>query len=139
MFVPSESICADLYEKFPDLVQAAHRARVMIVSPNTMMLAVQTVQALLKDAKMRDHADIIQREVGLLIADVAQLVERVSDLERHFALSGKSLEKVSASTAKILARRDRLNVLDLDAMQATASNVTALPDSDGQTKRGRSR
>ncbi len=139
LFVPSESICADLYEKFPDLVQAAHRARVMIVSPNTMMLAVQTVQALLKDAKMRDHADIIQREVGLLISDVAQLVERVSDLERHFALSGKSLEKVSATTAKILARRDRLNILDLDAMQETASNVTALPDTESPTKRNRSR
>lgn len=139
MFVPSESICADLYEKFPELVQAAHRARVMIVSPNTFMLAVQTVQALLKDAKMRDHADIIQREVGLLIADVAQLVERVSDLDRHFALAGKSLEKVSASTTKILARRDRLNILDLDAMQGAMATVTALPEAEEQTKRTRSR
>lgn len=137
MFVPSESICADLYEKFPDLVQSAHRARVMIVSPNTLMLAVQTVQALLKDAKMRDHADIIQREVGLLIGDVAQLVERVSDLERHFNLSGKALEKVTASTGKILARRDRLNALDLDAMRDDPSNVTALAEPEKPGKRSR--
>jgi DNA recombination protein RmuC len=139
MFVPSESICADLFEKFPDLVQAAHRARVMIVAPNTLMLAVQTVQALLKDAKMRDHADVIQREVTLLLSDVAQLVERVSDLERHFALSGKSLEKVSASTAKILGRRQRLNTLDLDAMGEIEGNVTALPASEAakEAKRGR--
>jgi DNA recombination protein RmuC len=135
--VPSESLCADLYERFPDLVQGAHRAQVMIVSPNTLMLAVQTVQALLKDAKMRDHADIIQREVGMLIGDVAQLVERVSDLERHFALSNKSLEKVSASTTKILARRDRLNALDLDAMRDDASNVAALADTDKASKRSR--
>jgi DNA recombination protein RmuC len=139
MFVPSESICADLYEKFPDLVQAAHRARVMIVSPNTMMLAVQTVQALLKDAKMRDHADIIQREVGLLIGDVAQLVDRVADLERHHSLAGKALEKVTSATSKILARRDRLNVLDLDAMEGESSNVTALADADPATKRTRTR
>jgi DNA recombination protein RmuC len=152
MFVPSESIYADLYEKFPDLVQSAHRARVMIVSPNTLMLAVHTVQALLKDAKMRDHADIIQREVGLLIADVAQLVERVSDLERHHALSGKALEKVTAATTRILARRDRLNILDLDAMaepanvkselsnvMAEPSNVTALAETDSASKRSRSR
>ena len=128
MFVPSESICADLFEKFPDLVQAAHRARVMIVAPNTLMLAVQTVQALLKDAKMRDHADVIQREVGLLINDVAQLVERVSDLERHFALSRKSLEKVSASTAKILGRRERLSSLDLEAMKNSGGNGAAPPE-----------
>jgi len=128
MFVPSESICADLFEKFPDLVQAAHRARVMIVAPNTLMLAVQTVQALLKDAKMRDHADVIQREVGLLLTDVAQLVERVSDLERHFALSRKSLEKVSASTAKILGRRERLSSLDLEAMKSSGGNGASPPE-----------
>ena len=141
MFVPSESICGDLFEKFPDLVQGAHRARVMIVAPNTLMLAVQTVLALLKDAKMRDHADIIQREVTLLLGDVAQLVERVGDLERHFALSGKSLEKVSASTGKILSRRQRLTSLDLEAMQGGTGNVTALPDAEAapEAKRGRGR
>jgi DNA recombination protein RmuC len=141
MFVPSESICGDLFEKFPDLVQGAHRARVMIVAPNTLMLAVQTVLALLKDAKMRDHADIIQREVTLLLGDVAQLVERVGDLERHFALSGKSLEKVSASTGKILSRRQRLTSLDLEAMQGGTGNVAALPDAEvaPEAKRGRGR
>ena len=139
MFVPSESICGDLFEKFPDLVQGAHRARVMIVAPNTLMLAVQTVLALLKDAKMRDHADIIQREVTLLLGDVAQLVERVGDLERHFALSGKSLEKVSASTGKILGRRQRLTSLDLEAMEAGAGNVTALPDAEAAADAKRSR
>jgi DNA recombination protein RmuC len=139
MFVPSESICADLFEKFPDLVQAAHRARVMIVAPNTLMLAVQTVLALLKDAKMRDHADVIRREVEHLLTDVGQLVERVGDLERHFALSGKSLEKVSVSTAKILGRRQRLNSLDVDAMGEIEGNVTALPSAEApkEAKRGR--
>jgi DNA recombination protein RmuC len=141
MFVPSESICADLFEKFPDLVQGAHRARVMIVAPNTLMLAVQTVLALLKDAKMRDHADVIQREVTLLLGDVAQLVERVADLERHFGLSGKSLEKVSASTAKILGRRQRLASLDVEAMQAVEGNVTTLAGAEAalEAKRNKGR
>jgi DNA recombination protein RmuC len=139
MFVPSESIAADLFEKFPDLVQAAHRSRVMIVAPNTLMLAVQTVQALLKDAMMRDHADVIQREVGLLLADVGQLVDRVADLERHFGLSGKSLEKVSASTNKILGRRQRLTSLDFGGNEEAPSNVTALPDAETPGKRTRTR
>jgi DNA recombination protein RmuC len=130
MFVPSESICGDLFEKFPDLVQGSHRARVMIVAPNTLMLAVQTVQALLKDAKMRDHADIIQREVTLLLGDVAQLVDRVADLERHFGLSGKSLEKVSAAAGRILGRRQKLTSLDLDAMQRSDADVVVLPDAE---------
>jgi DNA recombination protein RmuC len=101
MFVPSESIFAVLQEQFSDLVQKAYRARVMIVAPNVLMLAVQTVQAVIKDVKMRDHAGVIQREVGLLLDDVTRLVERAGELERHFTLSGKALEKLSASAAKI--------------------------------------
>ena len=114
MFVPSESVYGDLHEHFADLVQRAHRARVVIVAPNILMLAVQTVQAVIKDAKMRDQAGLIQREVGLLLGDVTRLSERVAELERHFAASGKALEKVSASAARITGRGERLTALDLE-------------------------
>jgi len=114
MFVPSESIFAVLQEQFSDLMQKAYRARVMIVAPNVLMLAVQTVQSVIKDVKMRDHASVIQREVGLLLDDVGRLTERASELERHFTLSGKALEKLSASAAKITSRGKRLVSLDLD-------------------------
>lgn len=129
MFVPSESVYGDLHEHFADLVQRAHRARVVIVAPNVLMLAVQTVQAVIKDAKMRDQAGLIQREVGLLLADVARLVERVSDLERHFGLSVKALEKVATSAARISGRGERLTALDLEdesgASSAPAGKLTA--------------
>lgn len=114
MFVPSESVYGDLHEHFADLVQRAHRARVVIVAPNILMLAVQTVQAVIKDAKMRDQAGLIQREVGLLLGDVTRLAERVAELERHFGLSTKALEKVSASAARISGRGERLTALDLE-------------------------
>jgi DNA recombination protein RmuC len=68
--------------------------------------------------------------VALLLGDVAQLIDRVADLERHFGLSGKSLEKVSASAGRILGRRQRLTSLDLDAMGEIKGNVTALPSAD---------
>src|SRR6516225_9420823 len=53
MFVPSESVYAELYDGFDDLVQKAYRARVVIVSPSLLMLAVQVMQQILKDARMR--------------------------------------------------------------------------------------
>lgn len=129
MFVPSESVYGDLHEHFADLVQRAHRARVVIVAPNVLMLAVQTVQAVIKDAKMRDQAGLIQREVGLLLSDVARLVERVAELERHFGLSAKALEKVSTSASRISGRGERLTALDLEdesgASSAPAAELTA--------------
>jgi DNA recombination protein RmuC len=114
LFVPSESVYADLLEHFSDLVQRAHRARVVIVAPNSLMLAVQTMQAIVKDAKIRDQAGRIQREVGLLLEDVARLAERVAELERHFGLSNKALEKVQASANRIAGRGERLTALDLE-------------------------
>ncbi len=114
MFVPSESVYGDLHEHFADLVQRAHRARVVIVAPNILMLAVQTVQAVIKDAKMRDQAGLIQREVGLLLGEVTRLVEHVADLERHFGLSGKALQKVQTSASRIGVRGERLTALDLE-------------------------
>jgi DNA recombination protein RmuC len=86
----------------------------MIVAPNVLMLAVQTVQSVIKDVRMRDHACIIQREVGLLLEDVARLTGRAAELERHFALSGKALEMLSKSVSKIASRGNKLVSLDLD-------------------------
>ena len=72
------------------------------------------MQAVIKDVRMRDQAGVIQREVGNLLEDIARLVDRVAELERHFALSGKALEKVSASAAKISARGERITALDFE-------------------------
>lgn len=114
MFVPSESIHATLHEGFADLVQKSYQARVMIVSPNMLMLAVQTMLAILKDVRMREQAGLIQREVGLLVADVARLGERAHDLERHFSLASKDVEKILTSTEKISGRGRRIGALDVE-------------------------
>ena len=113
MFVPSESVYADLHERFPELIQRAHRARVVIVSPNVLMLAVQTMQAILKDVRMREQASVIQREVGHLMGDVGRLAERVRDLDKHFTLAAKDVEKILSSTDRIAARGARIEQVDV--------------------------
>src|ERR1700719_310325 len=77
MFVPSESIYADLHEFCPDIFQNAMRDQVVIVSPSILMLAIVTVQTVMKDARMREQASQIQKEVGLLMQDTKRLADRV--------------------------------------------------------------
>lgn len=120
MFVPSESIYGDLHEHFSDLVQKAHRERIIIVAPNILMLAVQTVQAVIKDVRMRDQAGLIQREVGFLLDDVGRLADRVKELERHFQLAVKALEKVETSAGKISGRGERIRSLELSVPDTDA-------------------
>ncbi len=77
MFVPSESVYAELHDGFDDVVQKAFRAKVVIVSPSLLMLAIHVVQQIQKDARMREAAGRIQAEVGLLIEDVRRMSDRV--------------------------------------------------------------
>src|SRR5260370_25853539 len=84
MFVPSESIYAELHDGFDDVVQKAYRARVVIVSPSLLMLAIQVIQQIQKDARMREAADQIHAEVDHLMDDLKRLHERVLKLQSHF-------------------------------------------------------
>ncbi len=84
MFVPSESIFAEIHENFEGVVQRAHRARVIIVSPSLLMLSVQVMQAILKDARMREQAHLIQAEVVRLRMIGTALVIPVEDVRQIF-------------------------------------------------------
>ncbi len=114
MFVPSESIYADLHEKFEDVIQKAHRSRVIIASPNVLMLLIQTMQAIFKDSAMREQAHVIKIEVTRLLEDVGRLKERVGDLQKHFGNANADLEKLSLSAEKIVKRGLRIESLDLE-------------------------
>jgi DNA recombination protein RmuC len=112
MFVPSEAIYSDLVEHFDDVVQKAHRARVVIVSPTLMMMAINVAQAILRDARMQDEAQAIQAEVGKLVNDVRMLVERAGKLETHFRQAQEDLAGVGAASARIARRGERIESMD---------------------------
>jgi DNA recombination protein RmuC len=112
MFVPSEAIYSDLVEHFDELVQKAHRARVVIVSPTLMMMAISVAQAILRDARMRDEAHEIQAEVGKLLNDVRLVVERAGKLEAHFRLAQEDLAGVGHASARIVRRAERIESMD---------------------------
>lgn len=114
MFVPSESVYAELYEKFEDVIQKAHRARVILASPNVLMLLVQTLQAIFRDARMREQAGLIKVEVTKLLEDVGRLQERVGDLRKHFGAAASDLEKLDVSAEKITRRGARIERLELE-------------------------
>ena len=40
MFVPSESVYAELHDGFDDVIQRAYRSQVVLVSPSLLMLAI---------------------------------------------------------------------------------------------------
>ncbi|CAM5188456.1 DNA recombinase [Bosea thiooxidans] len=114
LFVPSEAIYADLHEHFDDIVQRAHRARVMIVSPSLLALAIQLMQSLVRDARMREEARVIQTEVGKLLDDVRRLGERVDKLDTHFRQAQDDVGQIKTSAGKVTSRAEKIGALEFD-------------------------
>lgn len=113
MFLPSEAIYAELHANFIDAVEASYKAKVWIVSPTTLMATLNTVRAILKDARMREQAGVIQKEVGVLIDDISRLDERVENLSRHFKQAGDDIEQIKTSSGKITRRIQKIEAVEL--------------------------
>ncbi|OHV26820.1 DNA recombination protein RmuC [Rhizobium sp. RMa-01] len=127
LFVPSESIFAELHENFEPVVQKAHRARVVIVSPSLLMLSIQVIQAVLKDQRMRAQAHLIQGEVAILMDDLGRLDERVRKLQGHFAMAQKDIDMVVTSADKLTRRGAKIEALEFEAGSGEAK-----PARDGE-------
>ena len=122
MFVPSESVFADIHERFEDVIQRAHRAHVVIVSPSLLMLSIQVVQSLLRDARVREQAHVIQDEVVKLMDDIRRLDDRVRKLQNHFGAAVGDVEQILTSTRKIVARGAKIEAVELaDEVAAPAA------------------
>ncbi|WP_188408423.1 DNA recombination protein RmuC [Agaricicola taiwanensis] len=125
LFVPSESIYAELNERFEDVVQRSHKARVLVVSPSLLMLAIQVVQGLVRDAAMREQAHLIQDEVRKLLDDVRRLVDRTGKLKSHFGQVEQDLSDIDISAAKIQKRGSRIDQMEFSGSSAAPE---ALPN-----------
>jgi len=131
MFLPSEAVYAELHANFPDVVRAGFDARVWIVSPTTCMATLNTMRAILKDARMREQAGAIRKELSLLVQDVDRLGNRVGNLDRHFSQASKDIEEIKISADKAGKRANRLDNFDFEEIEEAPQNVVPLqaPDS----------
>lgn len=118
LFVPSEGIYAELSEKFDDIVQKSHRARVLVVSPSILMMAVQVAQSIVRDAAVREQARIIQSELGKLLDDVRRLSDRAGKLDQHFRLVQEDVSGIMTSADKVNRRGTRIEALEFETPNA---------------------
>jgi len=130
MFVPSESVYAELHDNFDDVIQKAYRAQVVLVSPSLLMLAIQVMQQICKDARMREAAHQIRKEVGHLMGDLDRLRERVVKLQQHFGHANEDVAQILISAEKITKRGGRIEALEFEAEEAPREARAVLPPLD---------
>ncbi|MAQ36441.1 MULTISPECIES: DNA recombination protein RmuC [Thioclava] len=116
MFLPSEAVYAELHANFPELVREGFAAKVWIVSPTTCMATLNTMRAVLKDARMREQAGAIRKELAALYSDVDRLGTRVENLDRHFGQAAKDISEIKISAEKAGKRARRLDNFDFEEL-----------------------
>ena len=79
------------------------------------MLAIQVMQQILKDARMRDAADQIRTEVMSMSDDLARLRERVIKLQNHFGQVNEDVRQILISADKVEKRAGRIEELDFSS------------------------
>ena len=116
MFLPSEAVYAELHANFPELVREGFAARVWIVSPTTCMATLNTMRAILKDARMREQAGAIRSTLKQLHRDVELVVERVGKLNTHFSQARADLEGIGTAAERAGKRAARLDNFDFEEL-----------------------
>lgn len=124
MFLPSEAVYAELHANFPEIVREGFAARVWIVSPTTCMATLNTMRAILKDARMQEQAGAIRKTLGLLHRDVELVVERVGKLNTHFGRARRDLDEINTAAERAGKRAGKLNNFDFEEI---APDETAPP------------
>ena len=128
MFLPSEAVYAELHANFPEIVREGFKARVWIVSPTTCMATLNTMRAILKDARMREQAGAIRKTLTQLHRDVELVVERVGKLDSHFNQARKDIDDVMVAAERAGKRATRLDSFEFDELDSDAAseNIVSL-------------
>ena len=126
MFLPSEAVYAELHARLPAVVREGFDARVWIVSPTTCMATLNTMRAVMKDARMREQAGEIRRALRQLHRDVELVGERAGKLEVHLRQASDDVAGILTASARAGKRAERLDNFDFEEL-AQDDNVVKIP------------
>ena len=120
MFVPSETVFAEIHAHHEAVVKKGHQLRVYIVSPSTLWATLNTMRAILKDIRMQEQAGVIQVEVAEMVKDTERLDQRIASLERNYNQMAEDFRKIRISTDKIIRRAANIDSVEIKIPEDSA-------------------
>jgi DNA recombination protein RmuC len=114
MFLPSEAIFAELYAHHEKIIAHAHKRRVWIASPTTMMAILTTVAAALRDVETRKQVHIIQEHLRGLSKDFGRFGSRFDKLATHIRQAHEDTQQIHTSAKKISSRFEKIEKVELE-------------------------
>ena len=122
MFLPSESIYHEINIKLHKVVNESRLKKVYLAGPDNLMLILNTIRAIIRDANMHKMAGEIQIEVSKLLIDLENLNDRFNKLDKYFELAQKTLEQVKVSQKKTYNRGKKIVSIEVDQNEKKSTN-----------------
>ena len=123
MFIPAESIFAEIHANYPDLSATSQRLKVWLVSPSTLMAVLTTAKAVLKDDATRKQVHIIQKHLHALADDFQRFEKRMDKLSKHIDLAHQDVNEVNTSAKKITSRFQKIESVEMDLEELELSKA----------------
>lgn len=123
MFIPAESVFAEIHGHYPELVEHAYKAKVWMVSPTTLMAILTTASAVIKDEQTRKQVHIIKEHLSALGKDFVRFQGRMDKLSSHIGQVTKDVDLVHTSAKKITSRFERIERVDLTVEQTAVEHA----------------
>lgn len=124
LFIPAEAIFAELHANHYEIVEEAHRARVWLASPTTMMAILTTARAVLKDAATREQVHIMQKYLVELSKDFGRFQHRMQNLAKHISQAHEDIQDVKTSADKITSRFEKIEKVEFETPEVSLPVVT---------------
>jgi len=113
MFIPAESVFAEIHGHYPGLVEHAYKCKVWMVSPTTLMAILTTASTVIKDEQTRKQVHIIKEHLSALGKDFVRFQGRMDKLSSHIGQVSKDVDLVHVSAKKISSRFEKIERVDL--------------------------
>jgi DNA recombination protein RmuC len=126
MFIPAESIFADIHANYPDIIALSQRLKVWLVSPSTLMAVLTTARAVLKDDATRKQVHIIQQHLQALSGDFMRFEKRMDKLTKHIDLAHQDVNEVNTSAKKITQRFQKIESVELENTDIAKINQNSI-------------
>lgn len=126
MFIPAESIFAEIHAQYPELIALSQRLKVWLVSPSTLMAVLTTAKAVLKDDATRKQVHIIQKHLHSLADDFQRFEKRMDKLTKHIDLAHQDVNEVNTSAKKITSRFQKIESVEMDLTEIEQKNQVFL-------------
>lgn len=113
MFLPAEALFAEINAYHSDLVEYAHKRRVWLCSPTTLISTFTIIEVLLKNMERDKYASIIHDELNKLGLEFSRYRDRWDKLSRSIETVNRDIENIHVTTDKISKRFDSISKVEI--------------------------